>query len=70
MNRARLDMMNERMKKAKPQLDTERAKLVTEAYEKYSDTIPVLRRAKAFAYILDNMQANIQPGELIVGSQE
>ena len=69
MNRARLDMMNERMKKAKPQLDTERAKLVTESYEKYSDTTPVLRRAKAFAYILDNMQANIQPGELIVGSQ-
>ena len=69
MDRKRLDMMNERMKKARPRLDVERARLVTEAYEKYGDTTPVLRRAMAFAYILDNMEVNMQPGELIVGSQ-
>lgn len=69
MNRARLDMMNERMKKAKPQLDLERARLTTEAYRIYANNPPVLLRAKAFAYILDNMQVNMQPGELIVGSQ-
>ena len=61
--------MNERMKKARPRLDVERARLVTEAYEKYADTTPVLRRALAFAYILDHMEVNMQPGELIVGSQ-
>ena len=69
MDKSRLDMMNARMKEATPQLDVERAKLVTEAYEIYADNPPVLRRAKAFAYILDNMKPNMQPGELIVGSQ-
>lgn len=62
-------MMNKRMQEAKPQLDIERALLVTEAYDMYSNNSPVLRRAKAFAHILDNMEANMQPGELIVGSQ-
>ncbi len=69
MDKNRLDMMNSRMKEANPQLDVERARLVTEAYALYSNNPPVLRRAKAFAYILDNMKPNMQPGELIVGSQ-
>ena len=62
-------MMNERLKDSKPQLDVERAKLVTEAYAKFSNCTPVLRRAYAFEYILDNMEPNMQEGELIVGSQ-
>ena len=69
MNRERIEMMNDRLKNSKPQLDTERAKLVTEAYAKFATYTPVLRRAHAFAYILDNMEANMQEGELIVGSQ-
>ena len=69
MNRERIDMMNDRLKDAKPQLDTERARLVTEAYEMYGSYTPVMRRAKAFEYILDNMEPNMQDGELIVGSQ-
>ena len=69
MNTKRLDELNNRMKDAKPQLDVERAKLVTEAYEMYASYPPVLRRAYAFAHILDNMEPNMQPGELIVGSQ-
>ena len=68
MNKERLDMMNKRMKETMPSLDTERARLVTEAYRIYSDYPPVLRRAYAFAYILDHMKPVIQPGELIVGS--
>ena len=62
-------MMEAKRKNAKPQLDIERAKLVTEAYEIYANTTPVLRRAKAFAYILDHMQTVILDGELLVGSQ-
>ena len=62
MNKDRIDMMNERLKDSKPQLDVERAKLVTEAYEIYADCTPVLRRAHAFAYILDNMEPNMQGG--------
>ena len=56
MNTKRLDALNNRMKDAKPQLDVERAKLVTEAYEMYASYPPVLRRAYAFAHILDNMR--------------
>ena len=56
------------MKTTLPQIDTERARLVTEAYEIYADNPPVLRRAYAFAYILDHMEVNMQPDELIVGS--
>lgn len=69
MNKDRIDMMNERLKDSKPALDVERARLVTEAYEKYANCTPVIRRAKAFEYILDNMEPNMQEGELIVGSQ-
>lgn len=69
MNKNRIDAMNDRLKNSKPQLDTERARLVTEAYAKYAAYTPVLRRAYAFAYILDNMEANMQEDELIVGSQ-
>lgn len=69
MNKSRIDMMNERLKDSKPALDVERARLVTEAYEKYANCTPVIRRAKAFEYILDNMEPNMQEGELIVGSQ-
>lgn len=49
MNKERIDRMNERLKDSKPALDTERARLVTEAYEKYANCTPVIRRAKAFA---------------------
>ena len=68
MNRERLDMMNARMKDTKPSVDVERARLVTEAYDIYSNYPPVLRRAYGFAHILDNMKPNMQEGELIVGS--
>ncbi|QAT43272.1 glycyl radical protein [Aminipila luticellarii] len=68
MDRKRLDRMNLRMKETKPQLDAERARLVTEAYDIYSNYPPVLRRAYAFAYILDHMKPNMQPEELLVGS--
>lgn len=69
MNKTRLDMLNNRMKDSKPALDAERARLVTEAYKIYANCTPVIRRAKAFEYILDNMEPNMQDGELIVGSQ-
>ena len=69
MDTNRLNFLNDRMKNSKPQLDVERARLVTEAYELYSDMTPVMRRAKAFEYILDNMEPNMQDQELIVGSQ-
>ena len=68
MDRARIDMRRNTMMETTPALDVERARLITEAYAKYSNYPPVLRRAYSFAYILDNMKPNMQEGELIVGS--
>ena len=68
MDRARIDMRRNTMMETIPALDVEHARLITEAYAKYSNYPPVLRRAYAFAYVLDNMKPNMQEGELIVGS--
>lgn len=53
---------------AKPILCSERALVVTESYKATESEHYVLRRAHAFAAILDKMTQNIWDGELIVGS--
>jgi len=53
----------------KPSVCVERAKLVTEAYQKYENAPIVMRRARALAHTLENMTIYIQPGETIVGNQ-
>ena len=69
--------MNERVQKLRdeslsgvPYLTDERARLVTEAYKKYSGkvSVPVLR-ALVFKYIMENKAIDIQDGELIVGER-
>lgn len=53
-----------------PYIDIQRARLLTEAYQKYSGTvtIPILR-ALSFKYILEKKTINIEEGELIVGER-
>jgi len=51
-------------------IGVERARLLTEAYKKYDGEPEILRKAKAFAYILDNMTVYIDPHQLIVGNEE
>lgn len=48
----------------------ERARLVTEYYRDHSlcDDPPVIKRAKAVAYILERMPVIIYPGELVAGA--
>jgi pyruvate formate-lyase/glycerol dehydratase family glycyl radical enzyme len=53
----------------KPSVCVERARLVTEAYQKYENAPIVIRRARALAHTLENMTIYIQPGESIVGDQ-
>ncbi len=51
-----------------PQIETERAVLVTESY-KATENLPVIkRRALAFRHILENLPITIREDELIVGS--
>lgn len=51
-----------------PEIESARAKLITESYRSTEDKPIVMRRALAFEHILDNIPIVIRPGELIVGS--
>lgn len=51
-----------------PQIETDRAVLVTESYKR-TENLPIIkRRALAFRHILENIPITIREGELIVGS--
>lgn len=64
----RIDKLIEDMYRGVPQVEAERAVLITESY-KQTEAIPiVLRRAKALEHILKNMTLVIRDGELIVGN--
>lgn len=52
----------------KPQIEADRAVLLTQSYLETEGQPIVLRRAKAFANILENLPVTIRPNELIVGS--
>ncbi len=51
-----------------PEIEADRAVLLTESYKATEGQPIVLRRAKAFAHILDHLPITIRPLELIVGS--
>ncbi len=66
----RTRMLREQSVQAVPKLCMERARLVTEAYEKFAGTseIPILR-ARVFKYLMENRTLCINDGELIVGEK-
>jgi formate C-acetyltransferase len=51
-----------------PQIESDRALLITESYRQTENEPIVKRRALAFKHILENIPITIRPGELIVGS--
>lgn len=51
-----------------PEIESARAVLLTESYKETEGEPMILRRAKAFAHILDHIPILIRPQELIVGS--
>ncbi len=51
-----------------PEIESARAKLITESYQATEDKPIVMRRALAFEHILDNIPIIIREGELVVGS--
>ncbi len=51
-----------------PEIEADRAVLLTESYQETEDEPIITRRAKAFAHILDYIPITIREGELIVGS--
>ena len=51
-----------------PQVESQRAMLITAAYQASENQAPIIRRAKALQNILENMTVVIRPNELIVGN--
>ena len=51
-----------------PEIEAARAVLITESYQATEGKPQVLRRALAFAHILEGLPIVIRPGELVVGS--
>ena len=65
---ARINKMRDMLIEAVPEISSDRAVLLTEAYKKYNAETIYVKRAKAFADILDNLPIQILDGEIVVGS--
>ena len=65
----RVEKLRKRMNSRIPTICPERAEIVTRCYKNSEDEPIVLRRAKAFAEVLDNMTVYIEPDSLIIGNQ-
>ncbi len=64
----RITRMVEHLFAKMPEIESARAKLITESYQQTESEPEVMRKAKAFAHILANIPIIIRPEELIVGS--
>ena len=70
MKTARVEKLRKQSVDAVPYISLERAKLVTEAYQKYQGAVPTpVLRALAFKNIMENKKLCINDGELIVGER-
>lgn len=64
----RISKLVEDLYKELPEIEADRAVLLTESYRQTEGEPMVIRRAKAFVHILDQIPITIREGELIVGS--
>jgi pyruvate formate-lyase/glycerol dehydratase family glycyl radical enzyme len=64
----RVETLRARCVNAPSHVSSERARLVTEAYDLYGDEPVVVKRARALKHILENMKIVIRDNELIVGN--
>ena len=64
----RIDKLVDNLFKKMPEIECERAVLLTESYKATEGEPVVMRRAKAFAHILENLPLTIRDHELIVGA--
>ena len=66
---ARVDRLRKKLTTTIPRLDSERALIVTKAYQETEGEPTILRRAKALKKILSEMTIFIEEDELIVGNK-
>ncbi len=64
----RITRLVENLYKKMPEIEADRAVLLTESYKATEGEPIIMRRAKAFAHILENIPITIRDEELIVGS--
>ena len=64
----RIGRLVENLYKKMPEIEADRAVLLTQSYRQTEGEPIILRRAKAFAHILENIPITIRDEELIVGS--
>lgn len=64
----RIDKLKADLFKLPPQIEADRAVLLTESYKATEGEPIIMRRAKAFEHILDNIPIIIRDGEFIAGS--
>ena len=64
----RIPRLKENLFKKMPEIESARAILITESYKATENEPIIIRRAKAFEHILDNIPIIIRDEELIVGS--
>lgn len=64
----RIDFLVQHLFNKLPEIEADRAMLITESYQLTEGDPVILRKSKAFAHILDNIPITIRPMELIVGS--
>jgi len=65
----RIGKLQARMNSRIPTICPERAEIITDCFKQTEDEPIVIRRAMAFAEILDKMTVYIEPGSLIIGNQ-
>lgn len=65
---ARIERMLDRFYNAFPEIEADRAELLTESYKSTENEPEVARKSKAFEHILKNIPIIIREDELIVGS--
>ncbi len=64
----RIDKLKDDLFRTTPQIEADRAVLLTESYKKTEGLPIILRRAKALRNILENIPITIRDNELVVGS--
>jgi len=65
----RINLLKDQLFKNKREVSLERALLYTESYKETEGIAPIIRRAKATAHILSNVEISIRAEELIVGNR-
>ena len=65
----RILRMKEKVRDRVIDLDSERMTLITEAYKKYDDVMPMIQRSLACKYLIENMSTKVFDDEIIVGAK-